>query len=94
MALALALQPDRAMAGTLVFGVATLALIRAERPVWIALAAAVAGFIATLFRSDTLPAMPYVEGVLYSSFVVHPLVGLAVWCGVALLIVPAIAGGR
>jgi hypothetical protein len=92
--LALAVQLDRAMAGTLAFGMAILAVIRTERAVWVALAAAVAGFIATLFRGDTLPAMPYVEGILYSSFTVHPLAGLAVWCGVALLIVPAIAGLR
>ena len=39
-----------------------------------------------------LAAQPFVEGVLNSAFQVHPLAGLAVWAGVAVLILPAVAG--
>jgi len=92
-ALALAIQPDRAMAGMLAAGLAVLAVMRPDRRVLPALASAVAGFAVTLARADTLPAMPYVDQILYSAFDVHALAGLAVLGGSVLLIVPAIVGG-
>jgi hypothetical protein len=91
-ALALALQPDRAMAGALAAGIAALAVVRPERNVLIALAAALAGLIVTLLRADPSPAMPFVDQIFWSSFEVHPLAGLAVLGGAALMLVPAITG--
>ena len=91
-AAAMALQPDRAMAGMLALGLAALAIVRPDRHVLVALAAAVAGFAATLVRADTLPAVPYVERIFYSSFDVHVAAGLAVLCGATLLLVPAVVG--
>jgi hypothetical protein len=91
-AIALALQPDRAMAGALAAGMAALALTRPERTVLIALAGAAAGFAATLVRPDNSPAVPFVDQVYFSSFEVHPLAGIAVLAGTALLLVPALAG--
>jgi hypothetical protein len=90
--LALALQPDRAMAGALAAGMAALALARPERWVLVALGAALAAFTATLVRADASPAMPFVDQVFTSSFAVHPLAGFAVLGGAALMLVPAIAG--
>jgi cell division protein FtsW (lipid II flippase) len=91
-AVALALQPDRAMAGVLAAALAVLALYRPDRWVVSTLAVAVAGFATTLTRPDSLPAVPYVDQILYTSFQVHMLAGLAVVGGALLLIVPAIAG--
>ncbi|MFC3711457.1 hypothetical protein ACFOMD_02675 [Sphingoaurantiacus capsulatus] len=91
-AAALALQPDRAMAGALAAGLVALTLIRPERNVLVALAGAGIGFAVTLLRADTLPAVPYVDQILYTSFAVSPLAGLAVFAGVALMLVPAIVG--
>ena len=91
-AAAMALQPDRAMAGMLALSLAVLALIRRDRHAVAALAAGVTAFAATLVRADTLPAAPYVDQILYSSFDVHAGAGLAVWSGSALLLVPAIVG--
>jgi hypothetical protein len=91
-ALALALQPDRAMAGALARAMAALALLRPERSVLRALGGALAGFAATLVRADASPAMPFVDQIFYSSFAVHPLAGLAVITGALLMLVPAIAG--
>jgi hypothetical protein len=52
-------------------------------------------FAVTLVRADTLPAVPYVDQILYFSFDVHPVAGLAVLGGgVMLLLVPAIVGWR
>jgi hypothetical protein len=89
---ALALQPDRALAGALALAMAALALARPERRVLVALGAALAAFAATLARADASPAMPFVDRIFTSSFAVHPLAGLAVLAGAALMLVPAIAG--
>jgi hypothetical protein len=91
-AVALALQPDRAMAGALVAGLAALAALRPDRRTTSALGVAAASFGVTLLRPDTLPATPSVERVLLSAFEVHAGIGLAVLCGAALLVVPAVAG--
>lgn len=91
-ALALALQPDRAMAGALAAGMAVLAVLRPERNALLAFAAAATGFAATMIRADPSAAMPFVDQVLATSFAVHPLAGMAAWTGAALLLVPAFAG--
>ena len=93
-AVALALQPDRAMAGVLVCALAALGTYRQDRWVVSALVVAVIGFTTTLIRPDSLPAVPYVDRILYTAFEVHAMVGTAVVGGALLLIVPAIAGRR
>lgn len=89
---ALAVQPDRAMAGVLTAALAALALYRRDRWVVSTFAVAAAGFVTTVIRSDSLPAVPYVDQILYSSFQVHALAGIAVAAGALLLIVPSIVG--
>lgn len=91
-AIAMAMQPDRAMAGMLVFCLAALAVMRSDRHVCVALAASIASFATTLVRPDTLPAVPYVDQILYSSFDIHIAAGVAVLGGMAMLLVPAIVG--
>lgn len=88
-AIALALQPDRAMAAALMAALAATALARPDRTVILALMASAAAFAATLVQPDTLGATPYVDQVFYTSFAVHPLAGLAVLLGAALLVLPA-----
>lgn len=89
-ALALSLQPDRAMAGALAAGAVALAITRRDRRVLAVAAAAVTGLAVTLIRPDPSPAVPFVDQILYSAFDVHPLAGVAVNLGSALLIVPAL----
>jgi hypothetical protein len=91
-AIALALQPDRAMAGMLVVGLTVIAALRPDRHVIAVLAVGLAGFAVTLVRPDSLPTAPFVDQILYSSFGVHPVAGMAVLCGLAFLLVPAIIG--
>lgn len=91
-ALALATQPDRGMSAALATGMIALVALKPERNVMIATSAALCGFVATMLQPDVLPAVPYVDQILYSSFDVHPLAGLAVLAGAALLIVPAVVG--
>lgn len=93
-AAALALQPDRAMAGALAAGVAVLAMLRPERNVLTALLATLAGCVAALLQPDVQPAMPYVDRILFTAFAVHPLAGLMVVGGSGLLLVPALAAWR
>lgn len=91
-AFALALQPDRAMSGALAVGLGAVAVARPDRSAVVSMTAALAGFATTLVRTDALPAVPYVDGILYTSFGVHPLAGAAVLGGVTSLIVPAVVG--
>ena len=91
-AVALAIQPDRAMAGILALGLAALAASRRDVLSVIALLIASAAFAATLARPDALPAVPFVDRVLFTAFGVHPLAGAAILLGAGLLVVPAIAG--
>lgn len=93
-ALALALQPDRGMAGALATALAVLALVRPHPVVLTAAAAAGVGFGVTLVRADRSPAMPFVDQILYSSFDIHPLAGTAVVLGLALLVLPVLAAIR
>jgi cell division protein FtsW (lipid II flippase) len=91
-ALALALQPDRAMAGVLMAGLAGLVVLRPSRFTIVAAAASALAFVWTLLMPDTLPAVHFVDRVLYTAFDVHPLAGFAVVTGAAALVVPAAIG--
>ncbi len=91
-AAALALQPDRAMAGALAFALSTLAIQRPRADTIVPALAAAAGFAFAAARPDALPAVPYVDHILYTAFGIHALLGAAVLLGAALLLVPAVAG--
>ncbi|MGF7146606.1 hypothetical protein FHS96_000215 [Sphingomonas zeicaulis] len=88
----LAAQPDRAMAGALAAAMLVVALRRFGPWSAVALAAAGAGFVVTLLLPDTQPAMPHVDGIIASSFAVHPLAGAAVIGGLAVMLIPAVSG--
>jgi cell division protein FtsW (lipid II flippase) len=91
-ALALALQPDRAMAGVLAAALLALLLARPGRLAMLAAAASVLAFGRTLLVADSLPATAFVDRILYTAFDVHPLAGAAVVTGAAVLLIPAAAG--
>lgn len=91
-AIALAVQPDRAMAGVLACALALLAVQRPDRRVASALVVGAVCFGATLLRPDTLPAVPFVDRIFYTAFDVHAAIGVAVAGGALLLVVPAVAG--
>jgi cell division protein FtsW (lipid II flippase) len=93
-ATALAIQPDRAMAGMLAAGLAVLMVMRPDKRAATAFVASIAGFVATLVRADALPAAPYVDQILFSAFESHIAAGAAVLSGSFLLLVPAIVGWR
>lgn len=93
-ALALALQPDRAMAGVLALSMAVLAVTRPSRLAASALMVAIAAFLASMMRTDMLPAVPFVDQILFTAFDVHMLAGAAVWLGALLLLVPPVLGWR
>lgn len=89
-ALALALQPDRGMSGALAAGLTVLAFTRPGRKTLAAASVSVIGLGAALIQPDPSPAMPFVDQILYSSFVIHPLAGAAVLLGSVLLVLPAL----
>lgn len=93
-AAALALQPDRAMAGVLAFAMAALAAVRPGRFPAAAALAALAAFAVALARPDSLPAVPFVDRILFTAFEIGPPAGAAVLLGALLLPLPAIVGWR
>ena len=89
---ALAAQPDRAMAGVLAAGMGAVLLTKRGRLPAFALAAAAAGFGTTMLLPDALPAVPFVDRILYTAFDVHVTAGLAVVTGCVILLAPALIG--
>jgi len=92
IAVALALQPDRAMAGTLTIALAVLRFYRTNGPLTFSLAAAIVGFAVTLLRRDDVPPAPFVEHVVQSAFAFHTLAGLAIVAALVTMLLPAIVG--
>jgi cell division protein FtsW (lipid II flippase) len=76
-ALALAAQPDRAMAGVLVAGIGAIVVSQRSRLSALALIGAVIAFAVTMLKPDALPAVPFVDRILYTAFDVHILAGFA-----------------
>lgn len=93
-AVALACQPDRAMAGALAAGMLTLFACRREPGPLLILLASAGGFVTTLLQPDTGQAVPFVDQIVFRSFGVNWLAGCAVLSGLALLLIPAVAGLR
>jgi hypothetical protein len=89
---ALALQPDRAMAGALTAALAVLRLYRRDALLTVALAVASCGFAATLVSIDRVPPAPFVERVVQSAFAFDAFAGVAIVVAFALMLIPAIAG--
>ena len=82
----LALQPDRAMAGSLVAGLLAVMLAAPSRLTAVALAASLTSFVAALLQPDTLPGVAHVEGVLARAFADGWVPGFALaGVGVALI---------
>lgn len=90
-AIGLALQPDRGMAGALAAGLIALAVMRPGRNAILAAGVAVLALAITLARADPSPISPFVDQILFTSFGVHPLAGVAVVGGSAILVLPALA---
>ncbi len=88
-AFALAVQPDRAMAAVLVAGIGAIVLAQGSRLSALALVGAVIGFGVTMLLPDALPAVPFVERILYTAFDVHVLAGFVVVAGCFILLTPA-----
>ena len=91
-ALALAAQPDRAMAGVLLLALVALLCAAPSHYAIAATAAAMLAFGWTLLTPDTLPASPFVDQVFYTGFDVHPLAGVAVVIGAVAVLLPAVLG--
>lgn len=91
-ACALALQPDRAMAGALVAGLAAVVVLTRDRMGLLCLIVATASLVITLLRPDVVPATPFVDRVFRTAFSTSAVAGAAVWGGAVLLIVPAALG--
>lgn len=93
-AAALAIQPDRGMAGPLAVALIVLTVMRPGRREVVAMTAAVVAFAVTLVRPDSSPAVPFVDRVFHTAFEVSWTAGAAVFAGSALLVLPAFVARR
>ncbi|HET9428541.1 MAG TPA: hypothetical protein VFO69_09305 [Allosphingosinicella sp.] len=93
-AIGLALQPDRAMAGALAVSLTTLAIWRPDPFTFAGAAGGILAFAAALAQPDSLPAVPFVDNILYSAFDVHPLTGFSVLAGAVILLLPVFGTGK
>jgi hypothetical protein len=89
---ALALQPDRAMAGALTAALAVLRLYRRDALLTLTLAVASCAFAATLVSPDRVPPVSFVEQVVQSAFAFDAFAGIAIVVAFALMLIPAIVG--
>lgn len=93
-AAALAIQPDRAMAGALAASMLALLLWKRDRHSIVAVAASLVAFFVAMVRPDTQGAMPYVDQIFYNAFGVSSFAGLAIIAGAAFLPMPGLVGYR
>lgn len=93
-AVAIALQPDRAMAGAIVAAVGVAALMRPDRVALVMLSVALACFVAATLQRDAVPATAFVDGVFRTASSTSFIAGLAVWGGVGILLLPPVLGLR
>lgn len=90
LALAVAIQPDPAMACALVIGLTVIALRQHDRSVGIALGFACIAALLTLAKPDTLPSVPFVDGVYADAFAKGPFAAVLAISGMLALLGPAI----
>jgi len=91
-AVALAVQPDRAMAATLVAGIGVVALVTRERLALGLTGLALIGFTVACLQPDVVPPTPFVDRVYRTALSTGLVAGIAVWLGTAVLLVPTILG--
>lgn len=91
-AIALGLQPDRAMAGAMVAAISVTTLMTRDCRALPALSAALAGFVATTLQPDPAPATAFVDGVFGLASSTSVTAGVAVWGGAAVLLLPLVLG--
>lgn len=91
-AIALALQPDRAMAGAMVAAIGVAALVKRDRIALMMLSVALASFIATTLRSDALSSSPFLDRVVNIPSSTSLPARLAFWGGIAILLLPPLLG--
>lgn len=87
-AAAMAIQPDRAMAAMLFVAVAIVGLLRPGRVTIGASIFCAIAFAITLLLPDRLPAVPFVDHILWTGFDIGLWVGAALWAGCILLVCP------
>ncbi|WP_422345099.1 hypothetical protein [Parasphingorhabdus sp.] len=85
---AMAIQPDRAMAAMLFLAVAVVCWMRPSRWTFSASLLCATGFATTLFLPDRLPAVPFVDHILWTAFDINIMTGLSLWIGCIALVCP------
>lgn len=89
-AAAMAIQPDRAMAGMLFLAILLIAFARPSNGRFAVSLFCALMFVVTMVLPDQLTAVPFVDHILWTAFDISIFSGLSLWIGCALLLVPII----
>jgi cell division protein FtsW (lipid II flippase) len=92
LAVAACVQPDRSMAGALCAGLLAMLPVKRNGFIIAACCVAIVAFGITLYLPDSVPPVPFVEGVFISAFTLNPLLGTIIVITTALTLMPAVAG--
>ena len=93
-ALSMAIQPDRAMAGMLFLSMLVLCIgQRTQNHFAVTIICAVT-FATTMVIPDRLTAVRFVDHILWTAFDINIFLGLALWMGSILLLLPALFAYR
>ena len=89
-ATAMALQPDRAMAGMLFMAMMVVSFARPSNGRFAVSLSCAVMFVITMMLPDNLTAVPYVDHILWTAFEISSVMGLLMWFGCALLLAPVL----
>ena len=87
-ATAMAIQPDRAMAGMLLLAILLISFARPSYGRFAVSLFCALMFIVTIVLTDQLTAVPFVDHILWTAFDISIVSGLSLWIGCALLLAP------
>ena len=93
-AAAMALQPDRAMAGMICMAMMVVSFVRPSNGRFAVSLFCAVMFVITMMLPDNLTAVPYVDHILWTAFEVNIVIGIAMWLGCALLLAPVLFASR
>lgn len=91
-AVALALQPDKAMAGALLAGLVAVTVFTRNALTRLCVLMAALSLFVTSLAPDVVPATPFVDRVFRTAFSSGVVPGVAAWLGATLLALPAVLG--
>ncbi|GAB5487787.1 MAG: hypothetical protein Pars2KO_13570 [Parasphingorhabdus sp.] len=91
---AMAIQPDRAMAGMLLACTLLLSFAKPSNGRFTVSLFCAVTFVVTMMIPDNLTAVPFVDHILWTAFDINLVIGMSLWAGCLLLLAPVLLVSR